>query len=95
MKEQDYQRKIQKRLEADGYYCIKLIATNKNGIPDIVAVRSDETIFVEVKTPKGRLSKIQEYRLTELTRMGIKCYVSKGDELSAYIPDPNEQMTIK
>lgn len=85
MKEQDYQRKIQNKLEADGYYCIKLIATNKNGIPDIVAVKSDETIFVEVKTPKGKLSKIQEYRLTELTRMGIKCYVSKGGELNEFV----------
>jgi len=85
MKEQDYQRKIQKRLESDGYYCIKLIATNKNGIPDIVAVRSDETIFIEVKTPKGRLSKLQHFRLTELTKMGIKCYVSNGDELIQFV----------
>jgi Holliday junction resolvase len=70
--EQQIQSKRIKQLEAEGYYVIKLIKTNKNGIPDIIAIPPDSNvIFSEVKTPKGRLSKLQEYRLKELESYGI------------------------
>jgi len=70
--EQQIQSKRIKQLEAEGYYVIKLIKTNKNGIPDIIAIPPDSNvIFSEVKTPKGRLSKLQEYRLKELKGYGI------------------------
>lgn len=69
MTEQQIQSKRIKQLEAEGYYVIKLIKTNKNGIPDIVAIPPDSNvIFSEVKTPKGKLSRLQEYRLKELER---------------------------
>jgi Holliday junction resolvase len=42
MKEQLIQSKIIKQLEANGWYVLKLIKTNKNGIPDIVAFRNNE-----------------------------------------------------
>ncbi len=72
MTEQQIQSKRIKQLEAEGYYVIKLIKTNKNGIPDIIAIPPDSNvIFSEVKTPKGKLSKLQEYRLKELKGYGI------------------------
>ena len=53
--------------------------TNKNGIPDLVALKSDEpAFFVEVKTPKGRLSKLQDYRLSELDKLGFKTEIYNG-----------------
>jgi len=69
--EQQIQSKRIKQLEAEGYYVIKLIKTNKNGIPDIIAIPPESNvIFSEVKTPKGRLSRLQEYRLQELKSYG-------------------------
>lgn len=82
MKEQDYQRKIIERLEDQGYYCLKLIKTNKNGAPDIIAFKNGEVVAVECKTPKGVLSELQKYRLAEMKKHGAKCYVSKGNELN-------------
>ena len=71
MTEQQIQSKRITQLAAEGYYVIKLIKTNKNGIPDIVAIPPDSNvIFSEVKTPKGKLSRLQEYRLKELERYG-------------------------
>ena len=38
MREQAIQSKLIKKLESEGYYVIKLIKTNKNGIPDLIAI---------------------------------------------------------
>ena len=64
MTEQQIQSRRIKELEEQGYYVIKLIKTNKNGIPDLVAIPPDSgVLFSEIKTPRGKLSKLQEYRL--------------------------------
>ena len=79
MTEQQIQSKRIKQLESEGYYVIKLIKTNKNGIPDIIAIPPNSSvIFSEVKTPKGRLSKLQEYRLKELDSYGFRTEVYRG-----------------
>ena len=50
MTEQQIQTKKIKELEQQGYYVIKLIRTNKNGIPDLLAIPKDsDVLFVEVK----------------------------------------------
>ena len=53
--------------------------TNKNGIPDILAIPPDtDVIFSEVKTPTGKVSKLQEYRLKELKGYGFRTEVYRG-----------------
>ena len=79
MTEQQIQSKRIKQLEAEGYYVIKLIKTNKNGIPDLIAIPPDcEVLFSEVKTPKGKVSKLQEYRLKELKDHGCRTEIYRG-----------------
>jgi len=76
MTEQQIQSKRIKELEAQGYYVIKLIRTNKNGIPDLIAIPpNSDVLFSEVKRPGGKLSKLQEFRIKELNQMGIKTEV--------------------
>jgi len=60
------QKKITDHLKKDGWFVTKLIQTSTNGIPDVLAVRPGQCLFIEVKTPTGRLSEIQKYRITEL-----------------------------
>jgi Holliday junction resolvase len=77
--EQQIQSKRIKELEAEGYYVIKLIKTNKNGIPDLIAIPpNSNVIFSEVKRPSGKLSRLQEYRLKELKGYG-RTEVYRGD----------------
>ena len=79
MTEQQIQSKRIKQLEAEGYYVLKLMQTNKNGIPDVIAIPPDcGVLFSEIKTPKGRLSKLQEYRLKELKAHGLRTEVYRG-----------------
>jgi hypothetical protein len=78
MTEQQIQTKKIKELEAQGYYVIKLIRTNKNGIPDLLAIPKDsDVLFVEVKAENGKVSKLQEFRMKELNSHGIKTEVHK------------------
>ena len=86
MKEQDYQSKVIKRFEKNGYYVINLIKTNKSGISDLLALKNGEPpIFIEMKSLVGKLSRLQEYRLQEQKSMGFKVYYSKGDKLIEYV----------
>lgn len=81
-KEGKVQNKLIKQLELDGWYVIKLIQTNKTGIPDIVAFKGKDFKFIEVKTSKGIVSKIQEYRIKELNNKGFDAFVFReGDEI--------------
>jgi len=79
MTEQQVQAKRIKELESQGFYVIKLIKTNKNGIPDLIAIPpGSNVLFSEIKTTKGRLSKLQEYRLQELEKHGCNTEVYSG-----------------
>ena len=79
MTEQQVQKKRIKQLEDQGYYVIKLIKTNKNGIPDLIALpKGSKVLFSEIKTKNGNLSVLQEYRLQELERFGFTTEIYRG-----------------
>jgi Holliday junction resolvase len=76
MLESKIQAKIIKRYTDEGYFVIKLIKTNKNGIPDLMLLKDGKTIFIEVKRPMvGKLSKVQEYRIKELKEYGFETLI--------------------
>jgi Holliday junction resolvase-like predicted endonuclease len=78
MKESQIQSKKIKELEAQGYYVIKLINTNKPGIPDLIAIpEGSDVLFVEVKGAKGKLSPLQDYRIEELKKHGLTVEIHK------------------
>lgn len=80
MKEQQIQAKKIKQLEAEGYYVLKLILTNKPGVADLIAIPKDsDVLFVEVKKPDGKMSKLQEFRKKELENHGIKVEIFRGN----------------
>ena len=80
MLESRIQNKIIKKLEQDGYFVLKLIKTNKNGICDLIAVKENETIFIEVKRPDGVLSELQKVRIKELRGRCINVKIWTGYE---------------
>lgn len=59
---------------------INLIRTNKSGIPDLIAIKENETFFIEVKRPDGKLSEVQKFRINELRSKNIKVKILCGIE---------------
>jgi Holliday junction resolvase len=72
-----FQRKLIKQYEADGWYVLKIIQSNKPGWPDLLLLKSNQYRLIEVKTTDGRISPIQTYRHAELQKLGIPVHVIK------------------
>lgn len=77
MLESHYQPKVIKHFEKLGFYVIKLSRTNRNGIPDLIAIKPDEVIFIEVKGAKTTHSPLQKFRKTELESLGFKVLLDR------------------
>jgi len=71
MRESQIQHQIIKWLEANGWLVVKIIQTNKNGWPDLQIHALGVTIFIEVKSDKGKLSELQKYRHKQLQDKGF------------------------
>jgi|TARA_Y100000015_G_scaffold42945_1_gene51530 Holliday junction resolvase len=78
LKESQIQNKKIKQLEEEGYFVVKLVLTNKMGIPDLLALKDGKALFLEVKRPNTKLTKLQEYRIQELKKQGFDTEVYKG-----------------
>ena len=79
MTEQQIQNKRIAQLESLGYYVIKVTVTNKNGIPDLIAIpHGSKVLFSEIKKPRGKLSALQKFRIKELEEHGIQTEIYRG-----------------
>ena len=78
MTEQQLQKKIIDYLESKNYYVVKVIAANKNGVPDILFCKDGHFCAIEVKRPgkKKNVTKLQEHHLYLINASGGKALVS-------------------
>ena len=80
MLESKIQSKLIKDLEKAWNYVLKLEATNKNGIPDLVSFdKNGVPTFIEVKQKGKKPRKIQVFRAKELIKQNIKAYWYDGE----------------
>ncbi len=76
--ESDVQRRIIRQYEAEGYIVVKLVLTNKNGIPDLLLLKDGVASFVEVKRRGCKPRPLQEYRIQQLREAGFRVEVVTG-----------------
>lgn len=72
-----FQTKVIKEYEKNGYYVINLIKTNKNGIPDLLAIKDGKATFIECKEQSDRLKELQKFRIDELRDFGCDAFCLK------------------
>lgn len=80
MKEAAIQTKIRELLEKAGWIVVKLIATSKPGVPDLMCLRRGVVVFIEVKTITGKVEPVQVYRHSQLKAAGFTVIVARGIE---------------
>lgn len=76
--ESKIQAKIINDYESKGYYVIKLIKTNKNGIPDLLCLKDGKGFFIEVKSEKGKVKPLQHFRHEELLKYGFETIIKRS-----------------
>ena len=68
-----------KKYESDGFFVINLIATNHNGIPDLLCLKDGfKPIFIEVKENGDKVSLLQEYIHKQLKKQGFTLIIEKA-----------------
>lgn len=72
------QSSLIKKYESQGYMVVKLILTNKSGIPDLLLLKDGKASFVEVKRDGQKPRPLQEYRINELRSLGFEVHVENG-----------------
>lgn len=80
--EGDILRAVRDFLRLHGWKVVRIHQSlgSERGIPDLVAIRGGKTVWIEVKTPNGRLSEYQERWLQDLEDHGGWWIVARGIE---------------
>ncbi|HDZ5024820.1 TPA: VRR-NUC domain-containing protein [Campylobacter jejuni] len=78
MTESAIQRQIIDYLNSQNIYNFKIIACNKKGVPDIFCLINGLGLFLEVKTKKGKVSKLQNYQIDRINELGGKAKVVRS-----------------
>ncbi len=72
--------KMLKWLKSIGAYTIKTSDKFTSGIPDLIIFYEGRVVFVEVKTYKGKVSKIQEYTISKIREQKCEAYICRDLE---------------
>jgi len=79
MLEKSIERKLCDEVKARQGYAYKFTSPGNDGVPDrIVISKGGQITFVELKAEHGRLSKMQEFQIRRLKRLGCKVKVIRG-----------------
>ena len=64
MREKDIEAWLKSRIEGLGGLWLKFVSPGSDGVPDRIAIfPNGRTVFVELKTAMGHLSRVQRYQI--------------------------------
>ena len=70
----NFQSKVKKQYEKEGYKVVKLIKLSENGYPDLMAMKEGKAVFIEIKEDGDTLKPLQEMRIDELKANGFEAF---------------------
>ena len=72
--------RLRREVESRGGQALKWVSPNFAGVPDrIILLPPGRCVFVELKSPRGRLSALQRKRKRDLERLGFEVYCICSD----------------
>ena len=92
-----YREKISCRRQTFGGKAYKFVSPGNVGVPDRIVIWPNGVIhFVELKTSKGALSRLQGVQARELQKLQQKVFVLKGaDAVADYLDQFIEEFGVK
>lgn len=89
MREATIEARLVREVRKLGGLCYKFTSPGNPGVPDrIVILPGGRTIYVELKTEIGRLSKLQKWQREEMQKRGADVRVLKGlDQVTAFLEE--------
>lgn len=97
MLEKDIERKLVAGVKRAGGKAYKFVSPGNVGVPDRIVIWPNGVIhFVELKTSKGVLSRLQRAQAHELQKLNQKIFVLKGaDAVAGYLDQFIEEFGVK
>ena len=96
MLEKDIERKLVAGVKRSGGKAYKFVSPGNVGVPDRIVIWPNGVHFVELKTSKGALSRLQGVQARELQKLNQKVFVLKGDDaVSGYLEQFTEEFGVK
>ena len=72
---------LAKQAKSHGFLCWKFESSSQNGVPDRVLIGHGRNIYVETKSPVGKLRDQQEIIIDIMRKHGAEVYVINTKEL--------------
>ena len=87
MLEKEIEKFLIKEIKKLGGLCYKWVSPGNAGVPDrIVLLPNRPAMFVELKTDKGKLSRLQEVQIKKLKSINDQVYILHGlEEVKEFI----------
>jgi len=73
------QTKLIKHWRSLGYFVINLVKITPSGLPDLIALKPNEVIFIESKEKWDKLSPLQIAKIEILKKLKFKVYVNQDE----------------
>jgi Holliday junction resolvase len=73
------QTKLIKHWRSLGYFVINLVKITPTGLPDLIALKPNEVIFIESKEKWDKLSPLQIAKIEILKKLNFKIYVNENE----------------
>ena len=73
------QTKLIKHWRSLGYFVINLVKITPSGLPDLIALKPNEVIFIESKEIWDKLSALQIAKIEILKKLKFKVYVNENE----------------
>ena len=83
--EKTLQAKIQTLCKKSCIMSLKIGAVSTRGVPDLMLLYKGRVIFIEVKTPTGRLSRLQRAQIAKIRAVDVPVYVVDNFETAEAI----------
>lgn len=90
MLEKDIEREATTEARKRGWLSYKFSSPAHRGVPDRVYIKDGRVVFIEFKTPRGRVSRLQERELAAINAAGVEAAVARSVEEALEILEGKE-----